>query len=154
MSHTLAGLLREFNVTVFPISRNHRRAARETCAGKTLAHIFQLYGYNHTRMVVMSIVESKPNKRALIGPVIWAVSDVLKAYPAWFGDPWFQIMDTVDLAALFEQASANRRIAQPRALIASLLFAQMRQHFPDQARPLKTGRPKRPADQPAQRMAA
>jgi hypothetical protein len=70
MTKTLAGLLREFNVTVIPISRNHRRAARETCADKTLAHIFQLYGYNHTRMVVMSIVESKPNKRALISPVV------------------------------------------------------------------------------------
>jgi hypothetical protein len=67
MTKTLAGLLREFNVTVIPISRNHRRAARETCADKTLAHIFQLYGYNHTRMVVMSIVESKPNKSNCAG---------------------------------------------------------------------------------------
>jgi hypothetical protein len=146
-------LLREFNVTLIPISRNHRRAARETCAGKTLAHIFQLYGYNHTRMAVMSIVESKPNKRALISPVVRAVSDVLEAYPAWFGDTWFQVFDTIDLAEMFLQASANRRIAQPRALIATLIFERMRHHFPDQARPHKTERPRRPADQPA-RMAA
>jgi hypothetical protein len=152
MSHTLAGLLREFNVTVIPISRNHRRAARETCAGKTLAHIFKLYGYNHTRMVVMSIVESRPNRRALLAPTIWAVSDVLRAYPDWFGDKWFQVMDTVDLAALFELASANRRIAQPRSAIATLIFERMRQHFPDRAR--ETGRPKRPADQPAVPMTA
>jgi hypothetical protein len=106
-------------------------------------------------MVVMSIVETKPNKRALIAPVIWAISDVLQAYPDWFGDTWLQVMDGIDLAEMFEQASANRRIAQPRALIATLLFERMRPNFADQAGDtLKPGRPKRTADQPAQRMAA
>jgi hypothetical protein len=102
----------------------------------------------------MSIVETKPNKRMLVAPMIWAISDVLNAYPSWFGSTWLQALDDTDLAEMFEQAAANRRIAQPRALIASLLFAQMRNHFPDQVRPLKTERRRRPADQPAQRMAA
>jgi hypothetical protein len=39
---TLAGLLREFNIIVIPNARNYSRGARQTCAGKTLAHIFRL----------------------------------------------------------------------------------------------------------------
>jgi hypothetical protein len=53
---------------------------------------------------------------ALIVPVIWAVSDVLNAYPDWLGDAWFQVIDVIDLAEMFERASANRRIALRAAL--------------------------------------
>jgi hypothetical protein len=152
---TLSGLLREFNVEVIDNARNRSRAARQTCAGKTLANIFRLRGYDHLRSVIMSIVETKPNKRALIAPVIWAVSDVLNAYPEWFGDAWFQVMDGIDLAEMFERASANRRIVLPRSAIATLLFEAMRRQYPDRARgPRDKGQPKRPADQPATRMAA
>jgi hypothetical protein len=48
----------------------------------------------------------------------------------WFGDAWFQVMDSIDLGEMFEQAAGNRRIAQPRATIATLIFERMRPHFP------------------------
>ena len=131
---TLAGLLREFHVEVIDNARNRSRAARQTCAGKTLANIFRLRGYEHLRSVIMSIVETKANKRALIAPVIWAVSDVLNAYPEWFGDAWFKVMDRIDLAEMFERASANRRIALPRSAIATLIFERMREQFLDNDR--------------------
>ena len=131
---TLAGLLREFHVEVIDNARNRSRAARQTCAGKTLANIFRVRGYDHLRAVVMTIVETKPNKRALIAPVIWAVSDVLNAYPGWFGDAWFQVMDGIDLAEMFERASANRSIALPRSAIATLIFSRMHKQFPDNVR--------------------
>ena len=73
----------------------------------------------------------------------------------WFGDAWFQVMDSIDLGEMFEHAAGNRRIAQPRAAIATLIFERMRPHFPDRARGrLKAGRRRRPADQAAPRMAA
>ena len=131
---TLAGLLREFHVEVINNARNRSRAARQTCAGKTLANIFRVRGYDHLRAVIMTIVETKPNKRALIAPVIWAVSDVLNAYPEWFGDAWFQVMDGIDLAEMFERASANRSIALPRSAIATLIFSRMHKQFPDNVR--------------------
>jgi hypothetical protein len=57
-------------------------------------------------------------------------------------------MDGIDLAEMFERASVNRRIAQPRSAIATLIFERMRQHFPDRARStVKSGQPRRPADQ-------
>jgi hypothetical protein len=150
MAKTLAGLLREFNITVVPIAQSYCRGARQTCAGRTLARIFELRGYGHLRSVLMTFVET-PNKKALIAPVVWAISDVLWARPAWFGATWFQVIDGIDLAEMFELASANRRIAQPRSAIATLIFERMRPHFPD---PVKTGRRQQPADQPARRMAA
>jgi hypothetical protein len=56
--------------------------------------------YTHMRDVLMTFTETSPaNKHALIGPVLWAVSDILKAYPSLFGDRWFQIVDGIDLAA-------------------------------------------------------
>lgn len=132
---TLAGLLREFGVRIIPNSQNYRRGARETCAGKTLEHVFRMHGYDTTRATLMTLTETLPqNKHALIAPVILAVSDVLRAYPAWFGAAWFDAFDTIDLGELFLQASANRRIAAPRALIATLIFERMRPHFPDQVR--------------------
>jgi hypothetical protein len=127
MSRTLAGLLREFNVSVVPITQSRTRAARQTCAGKTLAKIFRERGYDHLRAVIMTFCETRPNKRALVAPAIWAVSDVLHAYPDWFGDARLTAMDDIQLAELFERASANRRLAQPRASMAVLLFEHMRE---------------------------
>ena len=37
----------------------------------------------------MSICETRKNKKMLISPVIWAISDVLHIKPEWLGDPWF-----------------------------------------------------------------
>lgn len=54
-----------------------------------------------------------------------------------------------NLAEMFERASANRRIAQPRCALATLIFERVRQHFPELART-----PRGPSDQPASRMAA
>ncbi len=153
MSKTLAGLLREFNVEIVPVAERHRRAARQTCAGQTLAKIFRTRGYDHLRSVVMTFVETyKANKRALVAPALWGVSDVLHARPDWFGDTWFRVMDGVDLAEMFERAAASRSIVMPRSAIATLIFDRMRQQFPEAS--TKTKRPKRPADKPAARMAA
>jgi hypothetical protein len=153
MSRTLAGLLREFNVDVVPITKSRCRAARQTCAGATLAKIFRTRGYDHLRSVIMTFCETtRLNRRALIGPVIWAISDVLHARPGWFGDAWFRVMDGIDLGGMFERASANRRIAPARSAIATLIFDRMLQQFPDT--PRKTKRPKPPADQPAVGLAA
>ena len=151
MSKTLAGCLREFNVEIVGNAENYRRRARQTCAGATLARIFELRGYDHLRYVLMTtFCETAPaNKHALLGPVIFAVSDVLRAYPAWFGDAWFQAFDTIDLGEMFLQASANRRIAAPRAFIAAVLFQRMRQHFPDQVR-AGARRRRLPVDEPAE----
>jgi hypothetical protein len=126
MSTTFAGLLRDFNVEVVEPARAYCRGARQTCAGQTLARIFQTRGYDHLRMVLMSFIETRPNKKALVGPAIWVVSDVLNARPDWLGQAWLEFMDDTDLAELFERACANYRLAQPRPAMAVLIFERMR----------------------------
>jgi hypothetical protein len=140
---TLQGALREFGVRVVPISQAYHRGARQTCAGRTLELVFRTHGFDNLRATLMTFTETAaPNKRALISPVILAVSDVIRAYPDWFGPVWLEAFDSIDLGQLFLQASANRRIAQPRQMIATLLFDRLRPHFPDvkmaRRRPLPT----------------
>ena len=153
VTKTLASLLREFQVEIIDNARNRSRTARQTCASKTLANIFRLHGYDHLRTVIMTFVETKPNKRALIAPVIWAVSDVLNAHPGWFGETWFQVMDGIDLTEMFERASANRRVAPPRSAVATLIFERMREQFHNNAL-VRSQRKTRSADQPPQHMSA
>ena len=142
MSKTFAGLLREMNVDIVATSKNHSRAARQTCAGKTLERIFEVRGYNHLRGVLISFCETKKNKHMLIEPVIWAVSDVLHLRPEWSGDRWFTALDEIELGRLYERAKALRKVAQPRHGVAIMLIAEMER------------RAVRPADQPAMRRAA
>jgi hypothetical protein len=135
MSKTLQGALREFNIRIVPISQSYCRGARQTCAGRTLEHVFRMHGYDITRSTLMTFCETAaPNKHALIAPVILAVSDVIKAYPSWFGTVWLEAFDTIDLGEMFLQASANRRIAKPRQQLATLIYEKMRPHFADQVR--------------------
>lgn len=135
MSRTLAGLLREFNVEVVDNKFSRSRAARQTCAGGTLARIFELRGYEHMRSVIMSICETRNNKRMLVAPVIWAVSDVLNFRPDWLGDRWFKALDEIELATLYERAKALRRVVHPRRIMAITLIAEMERRFEQQLQP-------------------
>jgi hypothetical protein len=133
MSRTLAGLLREFNVEVVDNSRNWCRGARQTCAGRTLHTIFEMRGYEHLRAVIMSIVETKNNKKMLIAPVIWAISDVLMSKPEWFGDVWLQTLDEIELEALYERARPMREWIKPRAAVGAWLVNEMILRFTELA---------------------
>jgi hypothetical protein len=73
----------------------------------------------------MSICETKNNKRMLIEPVIWAVSDVLHIRPEWLGDQWFGLLDEIELGALYERAKPLRKVVEPRHVIAVTLITEM-----------------------------
>jgi hypothetical protein len=125
MTATLAQLIREFRIEIVPNKFNRARGARQTCAGKTLERVFDLRGYDHLRTVVMSIVETRPNKTMLVAPVIWAVSDVLHLYPEWFGDAWLKHLDELDLGEAYERAKRHRSIIKPRFWLACLLVERL-----------------------------
>jgi hypothetical protein len=79
----------------------------ETCAASTLQRLLSDWGESHLREVLLSIVESAGNERALTAPVIWAVSDLLLAHPNWFGNDWLDALDKIDLSALHESVKAK-----------------------------------------------
>lgn len=123
----LPAILSELGITIVPVTK--QRDVMETCAGNTLERIRKEHGAEHLRSVLISIVETTNNKRMLVAPVIWAVSDILLAHPTWFGGEWLDAMDKIDLAEMHERAKANRRAAQPRQAIATMLFEMLSKRF-------------------------
>jgi hypothetical protein len=62
--------------------------------------------------------------------VIWSISDILKAHPAWFcGEKWFEALDEADIADMRAKAKANKAIARPRQAIATMLLDHLRKYF-------------------------
>ena len=127
MIDTLASITAELEIRLVPVSK--QREPMETCAVNILARILREHGAGHLRSVLISIVETKHNKRNLIAPIILAMSDLLLAHPAWFGADFLQAMDDIDLSDLHEKAKANRAAAQPRQAIATMLYQRMSDVF-------------------------
>jgi hypothetical protein len=127
MTDALASICSELNVAVIPVTKH--RDVMETCAVNTLERILRDHGPEHLRSTLISIVETENNKRMLVAPIIWAVSDVLLAHPSWFGGEFLQAMDRIHLADMHERAKANRRAAQPRQAIATMLFEELSKTF-------------------------
>lgn len=127
MSPALATICEELGVAVIPVTK--QRGPMETCAVQTLERILREYGPEHLRSVLMSIVETENNKRELVAPVIWAVSDTILAHPTWFGGDFLSAMDEIDLSDMHERAKANRKAAQPRQALATMLFERLSKKF-------------------------
>ena len=81
------------------------------------------HGYGHTKLVLTSIHETRSNARGLVAPVIWAVSDLIVAHPAWADrvSDWLAAFDKVDICHLRAFAKQNKSAVKPRAAIATLL---------------------------------
>jgi hypothetical protein len=123
----LANICTELGISIVPVTK--QRGPMETYAVNTLARIASEHGEGHLRSVLLTIVETANNQRQLVAPVIWAVSDILLAHPSWFGGELLDAMDAVDLADMHELAKANRRAAQPRQAMATMLFERLRERF-------------------------
>lgn len=128
MSPKLASICADLGVVEVPTSK--RRAPGETCAVKTMERILRRHGADHLRDVLMTLMETENNKRELTEPVLLAVSDILFAHPNWFcGEAWFEAVDAIDLAGVYEAAKANRAAVVPRAGVAAELFARLNGKF-------------------------
>ena len=127
MTPALANLLAELGITVVPMTK--ARNAMETFAEQTMERLLRTHGEEHLRSTLIAIVETQNNKRMLVAPVIWAMSDVLLMQPTWFGSAFLEAMDGVDLPDMYERAKAYKKAAQPRQAIATMLFEKLREKF-------------------------
>src|SRR5664279_5634547 len=100
MTPELSSLLSELEIEVIGLQRY--RGPGATMATACLESILKQYGYAHLKFVLMSIAETRSNARELVAPVIWAISDLIRAHPAWAdrATDWFDAFDRVDLAKL------------------------------------------------------
>lgn len=114
-----------------------RRGPGQSCAVKTMQRILDEFGEGHLIIVLRSVVETGNNKRELVAPVLWAISDLVRSQPAWVatGLPWLEAFDQIDLGDLHVRAKANRKAVAPRKAIATMLFESLRPVFhPDNQR--------------------
>jgi hypothetical protein len=135
MSARLADLCAEFGVEVIDTRQARSRKPGQTCADRTLARILEDEGEAHLRSVLVTMMETENNKRMLIAPVIWAVSDVLRGHPDWFGETWLQAFDAIPIAELHELAKQSREAVAPRQALATMLIERLRPHFKPNPQP-------------------
>jgi hypothetical protein len=147
MTPELTSLLEELEIKAVPLYAY--RGPGATMATACLESILQRHGYGHTKLVLMSIAETRSNDRELVAPVIWAVSDLIVAHPKWADrvSDWLAAFDKVDIRQLRAFAKLNKSAVKPRAAIATLLFGFLKSQMDRQQ---ESG----PLKKPAQRMAA
>lgn len=131
MTEDLSAICAESGVEMIPKEDSCRRGPNQTCAGQTLARILEKRGPANLRQTIMTIVETRNNNRQLVAPVIWAVSDLLAAYPDWVGSAWFDAFDEIELAEVHKTAKLNKLLAKPRQAIATMLFGMLAPKFID-----------------------
>lgn len=124
---TLAAICQELDIEI--IDTTAKRGPGQTCAHNILQRVLIDEGEAHLRSVLLTIMETENNKRMLVRQVILAVSDVLRAYPTWFGDEWLKAFDKIELAELYEQAKADREGVSMRYSIATRIIDRLRPHF-------------------------
>jgi hypothetical protein len=108
-----------------------RRRAGQTCAASTLSKVLAERGAGNLVFTLRTITESDGNGRALTAPMIWAVSDVIVAHPAWAdrGSEWLEAFDGIDLESLERKARQHRSAVPKRAAIAAWLCAALSEIF-------------------------
>lgn len=133
MTAALSDICAELGVEIVDTAAT--RGPGQTCARNILQRVLIDEGEAHLRSVLITIMETENNKRMLVRQIILAVSDVLRAYPSWFGDAWLKAFDEIELAELYEQAKADREGVSMRASIAARLIDRLRPHFQPEPQP-------------------
>jgi hypothetical protein len=130
MTPALASICAELGVKVVPNERSRTRGPGETCAEKAMERLLEKHGAGHLTIVLKSIVETEGNELQLVAPVIYAVSDIVLAYPEWTATTaWLDALDKANLAGMWSHAKANRKAAKPRPAISTMLYSFLKPIF-------------------------
>lgn len=128
MTPALASICADLEIQVIPTKRY--RHPMETHAGETMQRLLDHHGPGHLALVLRSIAETENNKRELVAPMLWAISDTILAHPTWPATTeWLDALDSVDLAGIREIAKANRRGSALRPAINTMIYLHLRQIF-------------------------
>lgn len=133
---TAAELCRELGIAIVPTKvRRSRLGELECCCELTIENMIAKHGVEHVRFVLISICETRNNRRELVAPVLEAVSDIILHHPdfttrPWSsadGEPrgWLDLLDEIDIPALREIAKQNRRVASVREGLGALIHYQI-----------------------------
>jgi len=81
----------------------------------------------HLVLTLRTILESRDNDTELVSPVIFAVSDLIRAHPRWAdtGLKWIEVFDDIDLRGLRLKARDVSPSVSTREALAALLFNRL-----------------------------
>lgn len=125
MSDAVKDILDSLGIEV--VACNESRGPMRTKASQTLRRLLDEHGRGHLIMTLRTIVESNGNDQALTEPVIHGVSDLILHHRSWSerGLAWIEAFDNIDLIALAEIASANRKAVPKREAMAAMLYERL-----------------------------
>jgi hypothetical protein len=126
----LARLCAALDVKIVPVTRRPRD--NETTAKATLRAILAEHGEQHFTLTVRTVTETNGNARAMVAPVLLAISDVLLAYPKWASTTaWLEAFDAINLQSLLRLARplCNVSKQKPRAAIGGMLIQLLHPRF-------------------------
>jgi len=130
-SDALGRLCKALEIRIIPTKRRPRE--NETAAAATLRKILAQHGEAHFVMLIRTIAESEGNSRALVAPILWAINDVMLAFPAWpnKGLEWLASFDAINLQSLLRLARplCNVSKQKPRAAIGGMLIQLLQPRF-------------------------
>lgn len=131
MTPELAQICEEIGIRVIP--PNVTRTPGTTKCGNTFERILRRYGEGHLILLLRTIMESENNRMALVEPVIWAVSDVMRANPKWpaKGLAWLEVFDAIDLCDIWAASKSANGAPPERHGVASKLTDILQERFGD-----------------------
>lgn len=123
MKRPAAEVCADLGIKIVPPNIRRRKLGElETCCEKTIDNLIEAEGESHVVLVLKTLTETTNNRRDLIAPTVYAVSDVILAHPKWIKQAsiWFEAFDGLDIPALRLRAK-KARVAEVRRALATLI---------------------------------
>lgn len=104
------------NLGVKLVAAQVNRSPGASKCTNVMDRILWLYGEDHLVLVLRTIMGSEANRMALVTPVLWAVSDLIRGHPEWAqASRWLEAFGAIDLLSLFERSrTSSKKIGMSR----------------------------------------
>lgn len=104
----------------------------QTRAHATIRNMIDTLGMDHTRMVIMTLAETRNNLCMLDEVGIWAASDLVKRFRVEIEkDPsqWLDLWDRLPIGFLQSRAHELRGFVKPRNALFGMIYMMVRQVY-------------------------
>lgn len=115
----VSDVCKEFGITIVP--GTSYPGIRETRAVKIMDHILKVKGYEHFRLVMMTVGETENNQGQIDEYLLWAVSDTVEEYRHLIEEEASKWLACFDKAPVGELQYIVRRQRKQRFKLAGML---------------------------------
>jgi len=104
----------------------------QTRAHGTIRHMIETLGHDHTRMVLMTLAETRNNLALLDEVGLWMASDMVKRFAPEIeknASLWLDTWDKMPVGFLQSRAHELRGAVKPRFALGGMVYLMLRQVF-------------------------